>query len=162
MGCGLSSSAALQVATAHLLRQVDASIVPHAAIPELCRAAEHKFAGVPVGIMDQYCIANATAGHAVFLDCRSLQSEQVAMDDPDVAILIVDSRVSRKLRNGAYAERREQCETACRLLGVGSLRDVDETMLNAVQHDLGDVLYRRALHIVFRERAHHSRRGRVA
>ena len=110
MGCGLSSSAALQVATAKLLQQLGTAVVSDEAIPKLCQAAEHKFAGVPVGIMDQFCIANARRGHGVFLDCRTIEAEHVPFDDSDAAVLIIDSKVSRELRSGAYAERRAQCD----------------------------------------------------
>ncbi len=147
MGCGLSSSAALQVATAKLLQQLDSSVVQDDDIAALCQAAEHRFAGVPVGIMDQFCVSNARQGHLVFLDCRSLDAQHVAFDSSEVAVLIVDSRVSRELRSGAYAERREQCRQACRALGIESLRDVALAEVESRQADLDDVLFRRARHI---------------
>jgi galactokinase len=147
IGCGLSSSAALQVATARLLQQLDPAVVSNAEIPALCQTAEHKFAGVPVGIMDQFCIANARQNHVVYLDCRTVQAEHIPFDNPDIAVLIVDSRVSRELRSGAYAERRGQCEEACRILGIEKLRDSSEETVEAAREVLGDVCYRRAKHV---------------
>ena len=82
------------------------------------------------------------------LDCRSLDVEHVPFDSPDVAVLIVDSRASRELRGGAYAERRAQCELACKVLGVDSLRDATLDDLKRAAGALGDVPLRRARHIV--------------
>ena len=147
MGCGLSSSAALQVAMARLLQQLDAAVVTDDEIPALCQMAEHKFAGVPVGIMDQFCIANAREGHAAYLDCRAIKAEHIPFDDRDTAVLIVDSQVSRELRSGAYTERREQCDEACRMMGIAKLRDASEEMVEAARSSLGDVCYRRARHV---------------
>lgn len=147
IGCGLSSSAALQVATARLLQQFDAGTVADAEVPGLCQVAEHKFTGVPVGIMDQFCIAKAREGCLVFLDCRSLQAEHVPFADPEVAVLIVNSHVSRELRSGAYAERRGQCIEACRIMGIDELRDATEQAVAAASDKLGDVCYRRARHV---------------
>jgi len=147
MGCGLSSSAALQVAMARLLQQLDPAVVSNEDVPALCQMAEHKFAGVPVGIMDQFCIANARQDHVVYLDCRAVQAEHIPFEDPHVAVLIVDSHVSRKLRSGAYAERRSQCDEACRMLGINKLRDTSEEIVEAAKEALGDIPYRRAKHV---------------
>ena len=147
IGCGLSSSAALQIAAARLLQQLAPEVVSDADVPGLCQAAEHRFTGVPVGIMDQFCIAQATRDHLLFLDCRSLQPEHVPFADPDVAILIINSHVSRELRSGAYAERRKQCTEACEILGVPELRDATEASVDAAKTALGDVCYRRARHV---------------
>ncbi len=147
MGCGLSSSAALQVATAKLLQQLGTAAVSDEAIPGLCQAAEHEFAGVPVGIMDPFCIANARKGHGVYLDCRTFEAEHIPFDDTDTAVLIVDSKVTRELRSGAYAERRAQCDQACRIMGIDKLRDASDETVEAARQALGDVCYRRARHV---------------
>ena len=147
MRCGLSSSAALQVAMAKLLQQLGTAAVGDEVIPKLCQAAEHKFAGVPVGIMDQFCIVNARQGNGVFLDCRTIEAEHVPFDDSDTAVLIVDSKVSRELRSGAYAERRAQCDEACRIMGIDKLRDASAQTVEAARQALGDVCYRRARHV---------------
>ncbi len=147
MGCGLSSSAALAVATARLLQQLQPGLVGDAELAALCQAAEHRFAGVPVGIMDPYCIANAKQGHLVYLDCRTLDAEHVVFDDSRVAVLIVDSKASRDLRSGAYARRRAQCVEACEVLGLAELRDATEDSIEAAKDRLGERLYRRARHV---------------
>ena len=147
IGCGLSSSAALQIAMARSLQQLDADIVADAEVPGLCQAAEHRFTGVPVGIMDQFCIAHARKRHLVFLDCRSLQAEHVPFQDPDVVILMVNSCVSRELRSGAYAQRRSECARASQLLGIEELRDATGEAVAAAHELLGDVCYRRARHV---------------
>ena len=147
IGCGLSSSAALQIAAARMLQQLNAGIVADAEIAALCQSAEHKFTGVPVGIMDQFCIAHARKNHLLFLDCRSLEADHVPFQDPSVAVLIVNSHVSRELRSGAYAERRRQCTAACKTLGIDELRDATEATVEAAREVLGDVCYRRARHV---------------
>ncbi|MBT8092795.1 MAG: galactokinase, partial [Gammaproteobacteria bacterium] len=148
IGCGLSSSAALQVATAKVLQQLGTTTISDESIPQLCQAAEHRFAGVPVGIMDPFCIANASQGHGVYLDCRTIEAEHVPFDNTDTTILIVDSKVSRELRSGAYAERRAQCDEACRIMGIASLRDADQALIETARQALGDVGHRRARHVV--------------
>lgn len=148
IGCGLSSSAALQVGMAHVLRVLSPDTVADSEVAALCQAAEHEFTGMPSGIMDQFCIHHARDGHLVHLDCRSLETDHVPFDEPDVAVLIVDSRAARELRTGAYAQRRAQCEAACETLGVDLLRDATPAQVEAARDSLGDVNYRRARHIV--------------
>lgn len=147
IGCGLSSSAALQVAMARLLQTLAPGLVVDTEVAGLCQTAEHEFTGTPVGIMDQYCVANARKDHLVYLDCRNLDAEHVHFDDPDVAVLIIDSKVSRELRDGAYARRRAQCAEACATLGVSHLRDATTDQVRGAREALGDVPYRRALHV---------------
>ncbi|MEM9056228.1 MAG: galactokinase [Pseudomonadota bacterium] len=147
IGCGLSSSAALQIAMAKLLQQLKPGLVADAELAALCQTAEHRFAGTPVGIMDQYCIANAKAAHLVYLDCRTLHAEHIGFDGADTAVLIIDSKVTRELRDGAYAARRRQCAEACEVLGVASLRDTTPQQVVDARDQLGDVRYRRALHV---------------
>lgn len=147
MGCGLSSSAALQVATARLLQSMRPGSVDDGAIAALCQTAEQRFAGVPVGIMDPFCIANARRDHALFLDCRSLQARHIPFADPEVAVMIVDSKVSRQLRSGEYALRRSQCEAACTVLGIGRLRDASVESIEQARERLGDPGFRRARHV---------------
>ncbi|MEL7448522.1 MAG: galactokinase [Pseudomonadota bacterium] len=147
IGCGLSSSAALQIAMAKLLQQLEPGLVEDADLAALCQTAEHRFAGTPVGIMDQFCIANATIGHLVYLDCRSLVADHIPFDDSDIAVLITDSKVSRELRDGSYAARRQQCTEASEILGVSHLRDATPDDVERAKGKLGDVRYRRARHI---------------
>jgi galactokinase len=122
VGTGLSSSAALElsVALAILDEPVDA-----VRLAQLCQRAENVHVGVRSGIMDQLASGGARAGHALFIDCRSLAIEHVRVPD-GLAIAVVDSGQRRELAGGEYNRRREECEQAARTLGVDSLRDVDD------------------------------------
>lgn len=122
-GAGLSSSAALEVATASLLEVVVGEPLESWQKIRLCQKAEHEWAGVPCGIMDQAAVVLAQAGHLLQLDCRSLESQQILFDEPDICVLITNSQVQHKLSDSPYAQRRAQCESAGELLGA-SLRDV--------------------------------------
>lgn len=118
-GSGLSSSAALEVAVALALGGGDPSPVDLALA---CQKAEHLATGVPSGVMDQLASVAARAGHALLIDCRSLELRHVRMPD-DAAIVVVHSGVPRTLERSAYAERRAACERIAAALGLRSLRD---------------------------------------
>ena len=123
-GGGLSSSAALEVAVATAVETLCGRSLGPEGKAVLCQRAEHDFAGVPCGIMDQFAVACGRPGHALFLDCRSREIRHVPLDDAGVGVLVIDSGVRHRLVDGEYAARRRQCETAALLLGVRSLRDV--------------------------------------
>jgi galactokinase len=110
--------------------------------------AETEFVGVPVGIMDQTIVAVAEEGHALFLDTRSLETEQVPFDPAtvDLHLVVVDSGVRRRLDDGRYGERRKQCEAAAAALGVEHLRDA--TLEQVEGATLENTLKRRARHVV--------------
>jgi galactokinase len=116
-------------------------------LAELGQLTEHRFAGCNCGIMDQLVSARAEAGAALLIDCRTLTSKPVAIP-VDVAIMIVHSGVSRGLVDGAYNERREQCERAAAHYGVKALRDLDVATLNVGQAGLDPIAFRRARHVV--------------
>ena len=122
LGSGLSSSAALEVCTATLLEAVTGKTIDSVEKALLCQQAEHEFAGVPCGIMDQFISVMGRENHLLLLDCRSRQTELVPMNDPSVALLIVNTNVKHELGSGEYAKRRAQCEAAAKILGVPSLR----------------------------------------
>lgn len=148
-GAGLSSSAALEVATFSFLRallepkQLDDS---HQA-PLCCQRAEHEFAGVPCGIMDQMAAYWSKPGHALLLDCRSLALEHVPLNLPSVVILVTDSQVKHALTGGEYAQRRKNCEAASTILGK-SLRDASLEDVHSCQEQLTSEQYKRARHVV--------------
>ncbi len=125
-GSGLSSSAALCVGIATLIETLAGRTLGAMKKAELCQRVEHGYAGVPCGIMDQAVIAGADPGSAMLLDCRSLSTERVEIDESEVAVLVADTRQSRTLAGSAYADRRAACAAAARRLGVGSLRDVGD------------------------------------
>jgi len=148
LGGGLSSSAALEVATATLIESMTATRLEPLRKALLCQKAEHDFGGVPCGIMDQCASIMGQAGALLLLDCRSRTVELTPLADPQIAALIVNSNVKHALTDGAYAARRRQCEEAARLLGVASLRDVSREQLERARGTLEDVLFRRARHVV--------------
>lgn len=153
LGSGLSSSASLEVAVATAAAGLAGVRVPPRDIAMLCREAEHRFAGVPCGIMDQYIAAMGRRDHALLIDCRSQSGEHVPMPGADQATLVVmDSRVKHSLASGEYAARRETCRAACRALGIESLRDCTPELLGYGDPGAGGVLsaieHARARHIV--------------
>jgi len=148
LGSGLSSSAALEVCTATLLEAVTGTTLDPVEKALLCQKAEHDFAGVPCGIMDQFISALGREGHLLLLDCRTRKTEIVPMQDASVALLIINTNVKHELSGGEYAERRAQCEEAARNLGVASLRDVTAGQLEAGKSKMRDLVYRRARHVI--------------
>jgi len=145
-GGGLSSSAALEVATATAVEELCGRGLDPRDRALVCQRAEHVHAGVPCGIMDQFAVTFARAGHALLLDCRSHAMRHVPC--ADVAVLVVHCGVSHALADGEYARRRAECAAAARALGVASLRDVDEPRVRDAGRALPDVLRRRATHVV--------------
>ncbi|MBJ7259570.1 MAG: galactokinase [Chthoniobacterales bacterium] len=148
LGSGLSSSAALEVCTATLLEAVTGTTLDPVEKALLCQKAEHDFAGVPCGIMDQFISALGREGHLLLLDCRTRTTELVPMNDPSVALLIINTNVKHELSGGEYAERRAQCEEAASKLGVESLRDVTAVQLEAGKSKMSETVYRRARHVI--------------
>ena len=148
LGGGLSSSASLEVATATLIEAMTGQTVSPVRKALLCQLAEHRGAGVPCGIMDQFSSVLCQAGHLMLLDCRSQETKMVPMADPNIEVLIINSNVKHELTGGEYAERRTQCEAAAKALGVPSLRDASLALLEEHCDQLDDVLFRRARHVI--------------
>jgi len=150
-GSGLSSSAALECATALALTGLYQVPVPGRELAVLARRAENEFAGVPCGLMDQLAALLGRAGHALLLDCRSGTGTAVPLDPAaaGLTLLIIDTGVRRALGDGRYAHRRRACEAAASALGVRALRDLTEQDLAR----LGDpVLRRLAGHVIAENR----------
>jgi galactokinase len=148
MGSGLSSSAALEVATATALEAATGIALEPVEKALLCQKAEHDFAGVPCGVMDQFASILGRQDHLLLLDCRSRAVEWVPLADESVSVLIADTTVRHKLAAGEYARRRSECETAARLLGVSSLRNCRLPALKSGARRLPPVIFRRARHVV--------------
>ncbi|MBU6308489.1 MAG: galactokinase [Planctomycetes bacterium] len=146
-GGGLSSSAALEVGIATVVEALCGRGLPTAEKALLCQRAEHEFAGVPCGIMDQFAVAFGRAGHALLLDCRSRTIRPVPLAE-EVSILVIDSGVKHALADGGYAARRRDCEAAAQLLGRPALRDVSPAEWPAVEPMLPEPHRRRARHVV--------------
>ncbi|KAK2536850.1 galactokinase [Columba livia] len=148
VGGGLSSSAALEVATYTFLQQLcpdDSDLVAKAL---LCQKAEHTFANMPCGIMDQFISVMGKEGHALLIDCRSLETVLVPLTDASLAVLITNSNVRHTLTGSEYPTRRRQCEEAAAALGKESLRDATMAELEAAKSRLGEEVYRRARHVI--------------
>jgi galactokinase len=147
-GAGLSSSAALECATALALTGLYGLDVPRPELAALACRAENGFVGVPSGIMDQSASLLCEAGHALLLDCRSLDTAGVPLDPAGagLALVLIDTGARHTLGDGRYAERRRECDRAAAQLGVASLRDV--TSLAAVAGLADPVLRRRARHVI--------------
>jgi galactokinase len=130
-GAGLSSSAALECATATAYRDLYALDLPAAEAAVLAQRAENRFVGVPCGVMDQMASACCTEGAALFLDTRDLSQRQVPLRlaEQGLELLVIDTRVKHDLGDGAYAGLRSGCERAAELLGLAALRDLPATGL---------------------------------
>jgi galactokinase len=160
LGGGLSSSAALEVCTATLIEAATGKTIDPIEKALLAQKAEHDFAGVPCGIMDQFISALGREGHLLLLDCRTRQTELVPMSDPSVELLVVNTNVKHELGSGEYAKRRAECEQAAKIIGVASLRDATPDQLEKAKGKMSEVVYRRARHVIGEiERTVHAAEG---
>ncbi len=145
---GLSSSAALEIATATMLESLTGQQLSLEEKALLCQLAEHEFVGVPCGIMDQLAVAMGRRDHLLLIDCRDRRVRQVPFADPGLTILVANTNVARELDSGHYAVRRGQAVTALQTIGKTSWRDVTAADLQAHRAALGGELFRRARHVV--------------
>lgn len=145
-GAGLSSSAAIEAATALALAHLLALGLPRQELALLCQQAENAFVGVKSGIMDQYASLLCEAGAALLIDCRSLSAQLIPLDlaAAGLTLLVGDTRQERTLAATGYNQRRQTCERAALHLGVASLRDAHLEDLRALR---GEEL-RRARHVI--------------
>ena len=151
-GAGLSSSAAFELAVSRVLSAARDMPWDARDAARLAQRAEHEFAGVACGIMDQMVVACARDGKALLLDCRSLESEDVALPS-SVRIVIMNSGVRRALITSAYNDRRASCERAAAAVrelrpDVRALRDVDSALLGRAKASMDETTFRRASHVV--------------
>jgi galactokinase len=144
MGAGLSSSAAIEVACGLALLR-DAAM-DRTALAKLCQRAENEFVGVRCGIMDQFIACHAKAGHALLLDCRTLERRFVPLP-PDVKLVIANTMVRHSLASGEYNRRRAECEEGAAYLGR-SLRDVTSGDLERQGRGLPEAVRRRCRHVI--------------
>jgi galactokinase len=146
IGSGLSSSAALEVATLRALRAAFDLALPDVDLARIAQRAEVEFVGVPVGIMDQMASSLAADHEALFLDTRTLFFERIALP-PALDLVVLDSGVAHRHAGGEYVARRREANEAARRLGVTRLRDISADELDRIA-ELPPVLARRARHIV--------------
>jgi len=147
LGAGLSSSAALEMATARAFAVAGDLDWKPAPMAKLGQRAENKWVGVNCGIMDQLISAAGRAAHALLIDCRSLDTEAVPFP-PGVAVAVLDTATRRGLVDSAYNERRSQCEAAARFCRVPALRDVTIEQFAALADGLDAVTRQRARHVI--------------
>jgi galactokinase len=147
IGAGLSSSAAIEVATGYTLLRLGKVEVDRVALALAAQRAENDFVGMRCGIMDQFISCLGQVNHALLIDCRDLSHRPVSLP-ADAALVIADSGVRRGLVESEYNARRAECEAAARHFDVPALRDVDEATFNARAHELPPVVRRRARHVI--------------
>jgi galactokinase len=148
VGGGLSSSAALEVATATLLEAMSGKKLDPVDKALLCQKAEHEYAGVPCGIMDQFTAVLAEKSHLLLLDCRSRRTKPVPFNDASLSVLTINTNVRHKLARSAYAQRRAQCEEAASILKIKALRDATLESLKTARNRLDPTVFRRARHVI--------------
>jgi len=151
LGSGLSSSHALECAVAMAMNELFELGLDTNGLGRLSYTAENDFVGAPTGMMDQLASLRCTAGHALFLDNRTLEAEQVPLDTvaAGLRLLVLDTRVHHGNADGGYGNRRDACERAAGLLGITALRDIDVAGLDDALDRLGDdELRRRVRHVV--------------
>jgi galactokinase len=152
IGAGLSSSAALEVASALALMSLQGSQLPLPEVARLCQRAENLFVGAKVGIMDQFVSCLGKARHALLLDCRSLQFKLIPIPD-NLRLVICNTMVKHEHAGGAYNRRREECDQGVKLLAqwypdIRALRDVCLEQLEQYAAAIPSTIYKRCLHVV--------------
>ena len=152
IGSGLSSSAAIEVATGLALLDNAEVKIDRLELAKLCQRAENEFVGMRCGLMDQFIACFGKAGHALMLDCRSLDFQLLALP-PDVKLVVCNTGVRHELAASEYNARRADCEEGVRLLAqkissAQSLRDVTMNDLERLKSELPEVVYRRCRHVV--------------
>jgi galactokinase len=147
-GAGLSSSAALECATATFLEGLLDTVLDTREKALLCQKAEHDFAGVPCGIMDQFASAFGKPNRLVLIDCQSGEPELVPFENPDLTVLISNTMVHHELSDGGYAARRKHTEEGLATLGKASWRDVTAADVQSHWEMLGEPVNRRSRHVV--------------
>ena len=153
LGAGLSSSAALETATALALQTLFGFEMSRVDVATLCQRVEHRYAGVMCGIMDQFASGLGRSGHALMLDCRTLSHVNIPVRLDDHRIVIISSEVKRELASSAYNERRSQCEEGVALFrkydpSIASLRDVTPDLFDSHGRELSDLVFRRCRHVI--------------
>jgi len=152
IGAGLSSSAALEVATGFAMLDSQGFPVNRTELARACRRAENEFVGVQCGIMDQFVSANGKAGHALLLDCKTLEYRPLRLPE-NVKLVVCNTMVQHSLASSEYNVRRAECTEAVSILSeflpaVSSLRDVSLEDFDAHSTYLHDVIWRRAFHVI--------------
>ena len=152
IGSGLSSSAAIEVATALALVEINGLAMDRTALAKICQRTENEFVGLQCGIMDQFIACHGRGGHALLLDCRSLEYRLLPLSDA-ARLVICNTMVKHELANSEYNKRRAECEAGVKYLAqflpqITALRDVSGNDLVRFGINLPELIYRRCQHIV--------------
>ncbi|MCL6260836.1 galactokinase [Aquiflexum sp. TKW24L] len=153
VGAGLSSSAALEAAVGFALNTLFGFHIPNRSLIHYAQKAEHVFAGVQCGIMDQFASVMGKKGHVIRLDCRSLEFQHFPLNLPNHSILLIDTCVKHSLADSAYNQRRQECQEgvlAAQKINpeIKSLRDMDLALLDAIKSDISQTVYNRCKYII--------------
>jgi galactokinase len=153
IGAGLSSSAAIEIATGFAILSLNDVPIDEEQLAFAGQEAEHKFVGIRSGIMDQFAAVFGRRGSAMLLDCRSLEIAFVPITNENISFAVIDTKVKHNLASSEYNTRRSECESAVEILQqdnphVNSLRDVTLAILEKYGNKLPDVIRRRCRHVV--------------
>jgi galactokinase len=152
LGAGLSSSAAIEVATGFALAEQSGLALDRTELARLCQRAENEFVGARVGIMDQFVACHGRASHALLIDCRSLEYKTVKVP-PGIQLVICNTMVKHEIASGEYNQRRAECEEGVRKLsaalpGIRALRDVTLAQLEKHGTQLDAKVFSRCRHVI--------------
>ena len=152
IGSGLSSSATIEVATGYALQDNAGAKVDRLELAQVCQRAENEFVGMRCGLMDQFISCFGETGHALMLDCRSLEYKLLPLPE-DAKVVVCNTMVKHDLAGSEYNARRAECEAGVRLLAqelsrVRALRDVTAPDLERFRQQIPEVIYRRCHHVV--------------
>lgn len=153
MGAGLSSSAAIENGLAFALNEIFGFKVSKMDMVKMAQKAEHEYAGVMCGIMDQFASMNGKENNALKLDCRSLDFEYANIDLTDYVIVLCDTKVKHELASSEYNTRRKECETGVKILqkyneNITALRDVGIEFLQEHKAEFDPIVYKRCAYVV--------------
>ncbi|HEY2867822.1 MAG TPA: galactokinase [Pyrinomonadaceae bacterium] len=153
IGSGLSSSAALETSIGFALLRLSGIEIDREQLAFAAQRAEHEYAGIRSGIMDQFASSFCTRGNAMLLDCRSLERDQIPFETPEVATVVCDTNVKHSLASSEYNKRREECEEGVRILSrhipaIKALRDLTIDQLEQFKSDMPEIVYRRCRHVI--------------
>lgn len=148
LGAGLSSSAALSCAFATLIEGLVDTVLSTEEKALLAQTAEHRFAGVPCGIMDQFASTFGKKDKLIMIDCQNGEPELIPFSDPSLSVIVASTNVSHDLTDGSYAARRKDTEVGLALVGKKSWREVTMKDLYAIQDQMSDRVFRRSKHVV--------------
>lgn len=153
LGAGMSSSAAIEVGMAFAINDMFDLGCSKLSMTKFAQMAEHEYAGVNCGIMDQFASMHGKENHVIKLDCRSLEFEYFPLDMTDYMLVLVNTGVKHSLASSEYNKRRAECEEGVSLLQkydaqIKSLRDVTLDMLEAHKGEFDEVVYKRCSYVV--------------